>query len=170
VPAVTSPVVVVGATGVLRPAAELLVARGTPVLGVARTATGLAALGEVLGALFEPHPFDGVVPLELAVRPSGAIVYGPAVGDATIGALRQATDGPTVLVLTSAAAAPGPERWTVADLPPSPGVRRLVLGWTEDGAWHDAAAISAAAVDLLDAPVDQDRVLGVVRPWSGRPS
>lgn len=168
---VSRPVAVVGATGVLRPAAERLVERGVRVVGVARTIAALEAMRGALGDLFSPHPADTTAGCpELPLRLAGALAYGPAVGGRTVAALREATDGTVVLVLTSAAARPGREEWSVTDLPPMPGVRRLVLGWTASGRWHDATAISEAALDLLGADSDEDRVLGVVRPWAGRPT
>ncbi|MGN5634806.1 hypothetical protein [Streptomyces sp. AC154] len=126
---------------------------------------------------------------------TGALVYAPSGTPAAIEALTRdlVVSGPVVLVLTSKWAAPEafagqaaqaaqpgqPAQaapWTPDSLPassrPAPGCRRLVLGWHRDAGgarWHTSQEISAAALDLLDAPAARDSVLGTVRPWEERP-
>lgn len=167
----TSPVVVVGATRILRPAVERLVASATPVVGVARTRGDLTAMADGLGPGFTPLGVDATERAFAArIRvASGVVAYAPATGEPVLQALRSVSAGPVVLVVTSGVAEPGPVDWTVADLPPAPGVRRLVLGWAQRR-WHSPEEISSAALDLLAAESDEDRVLGAVRPWQDRPA
>lgn len=157
-------VLVVGATGVLAPAVPLLLDAGHDVVAVARTAADLAALSERYGDGVRTLVADATLSSFDPGRLDGAILYGPATSAATVSGVVATCDGPVVQVLTSAAADPG------RTLPPAePGVRRLLLGWTADGRWHDAAQISRAAVDRLLGDDEAETVLGVVRPWSGRP-
>ena len=147
-----SAVLVVGATGILAPAADALRARGLSVLGVARSGADLSA--------------DATTPAFVSVLPDrlgGALVYGPAVTWDVVAAVAARSDGAVVHVLTSAWAAPE------VSPPPAPdGVRRLVLGWRPDRTWHSPEEVSAAALALWDSAGAPD-VLGVVRPWSDRP-
>ncbi|MFN8193734.1 MAG: hypothetical protein U0R80_05540 [Nocardioidaceae bacterium] len=183
-----APVLVVGATGILEPLVRTLVDRGTRVVGVARDPGRLAALAADLGDRFTPRAGDARLSgtltslrdgpssvLAAGRRFAAAVAYAPAVdGDATA-IVADVADGPVVLVLTSATAAPASGEddhaaWSVDDLgPAAPGVRRLVLGWRADQTWHSSAEVSAAALDRLEATEDGDALLGEVRPWSERP-
>ncbi|MFE2374697.1 hypothetical protein [Streptomyces sp. NPDC059398] len=120
---------------------------------------------------------------------TGALVYSPALPPgAAASCLRGLLGGPCVLLLPSRWADPaeaavwghggaaGQGSWTPALLPPearpAEWVRPLVLGWrAEEGGtrWHTPEEISAAALELLDAPAPAAAVLGRVRPWAGRP-
>lgn len=187
----TGHVLVVGATRILRPAVTALAARGCAVTAVARSEDGLRRLvaetpgrvGPLVADVTTPG-FGGV--LHRATDRSGltgALVYAPSGTPEALEALTRdlVVSGPVVLVLTSGWAAPeasaeraGP--WTPDSLPassrPAPGCRRLVLGWHRDAGgvrWHTPQEISAAALDLLGAPAEQDSVLGTVRPWEERP-
>jgi hypothetical protein len=148
-------VLVVGATGILRPAAATLAAEGHRVTGVARDAssvpTGVAGLSA-----------DATVPAFVADGSwDAALVYGPAVSSASLEAIRAAVTGPVVRVLTSEAAAP--DRASALSEP-----YVLQLGWVPlTRRWHTAAEVSSAALQVLE---DGDsRGLGVVRPWEDRP-
>ncbi|WP_367048401.1 hypothetical protein [Streptomyces sp. Je 1-332] len=117
---------------------------------------------------------------------TGALVYASAMPPGTLAELvRPVVAGPVVLLVTSEWAAPShtntdSEAWlpNVLSAAASSGAvsRLLVLGWHGHGRghghtarWHTPQEISAAALALLDAPADQDAVLGRVRPWASRP-
>ncbi|KQZ85171.1 hypothetical protein ASD56_02045 [Microbacterium sp. Root166] len=151
----TRTVLVIGATGILAPAAGVLRERGDEVIGMSR------------------HGADGTIAVdaqrcnELAAtladkRWDDALVYGRAVTDSSLGYLRAATPGRCVLVRTSAAADPAHGILIV----PRDTVQ---LGWTagSEHRWHTPEEVSEAALTALD---DGDpRTLGTVRPWSDRP-
>lgn len=151
-------VLVVGASGILAPAAAELVARGDPVTGVGRTTpmpTGV-----------EPVHVDATDADALACaligRWDAVVAYQPATSDASLEVLR-ARAPRLVLVRTSAAAHP-----SLGDVRIAPDT--LLLGWIADDAgsrWHDARAVSAAALEVLDDGAGS--VLGTVRPWGDRP-
>lgn len=150
-------VVVVGAGGILAPAAAALAARGDEVTGIALSRAGIPA---------------GVVPLAVDAREAAAfdgaawdagIVYLPAVTEPSLAALASAVAGRLVRVEVSAAADP-----VHGEPHPQPDV--LLLGWADDdGAsrWHTPAEVSSAAVAVLDDGAG--RILGAVRPWDARP-
>ncbi|MFD6054270.1 hypothetical protein [Agromyces sp. NPDC060279] len=160
-------VLVVGASGILAPAAAQLAAAddGAPVTGVGRVrpmpsgveaiavdARDAAALRRALGAR----------------RWARAVVYAPAVTDASLPVLRAAVDGPVVLVRTSAEAAPSPEEPGAPA--PEPGPWTLQLGWAPGAGgarWHTPEEISDAALAVLRDGAG--RTLGAVRPWADRP-
>ncbi|MFS0895157.1 hypothetical protein [Microbacterium sp. 179-I 3D3 NHS] len=153
-------ILVVGASGILAPAASVLVSRGAAVTGVGRS---------------RPMP-DGVEAVHVDARDLGALdaalgsrrwdaalVYDPAVTESTLPRLAAAIDGRLVRVRTSAAADPAHgEPALLADT--------LQLGWHEEGdevRWHTPDEVSAAALVVFD---DGDPcTLGVVRPWERRP-
>lgn len=154
-------VLVVGATGILAPAASKLVAGGTAVTGLATgrrpaprgvnlTALDARSATEVAGALGE-HRFDA------------ALVYEPAVTTQSLAVLRTRVLGRLVIVRTSEAADPARGPFSVpSDI--------LQLGWTQErngSRWHTAEEVSEAALGVLQDGVG--RTLGVVRPWEGRP-
>lgn len=176
-----SPIIVVGATGIMRPLAVRLVGAGAVVIGVARSADQLAAMAAELGRKFVPVRWDTTGPGLIAALGKdlvhtdfgAAVAYGPAVGEESMKGLRAVTAGPVVQLLTSDVARPLPGEeaggWPLDRLSPAPGLRRLVLGWSRAGRWHSPAEVSTAALDLMQAPQDEDRLLGVVRPWKERP-
>lgn len=154
-------VLVVGATGILAPAAAALAARGDEVTGVARSAAGMP---------------DGVQALTVDARAAdafgtgrwqAALVYAPAVSDGSLEALRRVVDGRVVVVRVSAAADPARGEFAL-----EPEV--LQLGWAVDeGApsstrWHTPDEVSRAALAVLAD--GRGRVLGAVRPWPSRPA
>jgi hypothetical protein len=184
-------VLVIGATGILGPAVQTLVERGTSVVAVARDATALAELvqtsdGNGNGPSVTVRAVDARDAVALAgavdgLSLAGAIGYGPAVSADSWTVLARLVDGPVVQVLTSSATDPS--------RPPLPAptrpFARLILGWTADGRWHTPAEVSAAAVHVLDDaataasraqrtpvqrnPGQETPVLGRVRPWAERP-
>ncbi|WP_162240777.1 hypothetical protein [Leifsonia sp. Leaf264] len=154
-------VLVVGASGVLGPAATILASRDWRVTGVARN----RRLPDGVEALFVDAAQRERLEKALAGRRwDAAIVYAPALSDASLDVVRAAVDGAVVEVRVSAAADPALGEFVVL-----PNV--LQLGWRAEAdgstAWHDAAEISAAAVAVLDD--GRGRVLGAVRPWEHRP-
>jgi len=176
---------VIGATGILRPAAHHLLQHGVDVVAVGRDPARFDALREATadtpGTLIElpadaasrsfADELDALL-LRDSTTLSDVLAYAPATTVAVLTAL--SVDGaiPTVEVVTSAVARPGgPDRpWTLGDLPERPW-RRLVLGWWyRDGVptWHDADQISAAALAVRDGT--GDHLLGSVTPWSDRPT
>lgn len=154
-------VLVVGASGILAPAASALVERGAEVTGVShrrQSPTG------VDGLLVDAHDLTALDAVLGTARWSAAIVYAPAVTDHALPRIAEAVDGRVVLVRTSAAADPAHGNEPVL----APDV--LLLGWVDDGAstrWHTPREVSDAALEVLadGAP----RILGTVRPWERRP-
>lgn len=153
-------VLVVGASGILAPAAATLLGRGEAVVGVARrhrVPAGVEPL--LLDATDAAAVGDAIREREL----SAAIVYEPAVTDASLAVLRSHVPR-VVLVRTTAAVDPA------LGEPARPPADTLQLGWTafRNGTrWHCPEEVSAAAVDVLDDGAG--RTLGSIRPWSARP-
>ncbi|WP_144876289.1 hypothetical protein [Microbacterium sp. 1.5R] len=156
-----SSVLVVGASGILAPAASALMARGAAVTGLSRRGHAPAGVDALHLDARDLSALDAGLSAE---RWSEAIVYEPAVSAQTLRRIAAAVDGRLVLVRTSASADPAhgddPAR--------EPDV--LVLGWADDGAstrWHTPQEVSDAALEVLadGAP----RILGAVRPWERRP-
>lgn len=183
----TGAVLVVGGTAILRPAVVALRAAGRVVAVLSRSRDRLVALpagtAGVVGDLADPA---GLAPVLAAPgHLSAGLAYLPdaagAEGVPALAVLRAAVDGPLVVILTTAAAAAGPERPVDLDaiaanlrrrLVAAGDLRLLLLGWRpmRTGAparWHTPAEISAAALECLDDPTP--RLLGVVRPWTDRP-
>ena len=153
-------VLVVGATGILGPAADALAARGDTVLGVSRRGGGPAGSRGI--AVDAQDATALAVALE-DLAWDDAVVYGRTVNESSLAFLRGATPGRLVFVRTSAAADPALGELTV---PPD----TLQLGWTDEGAaarWHTPAEVSEAALAVLAD--GEPRTLGTVRPWSDRP-
>ena len=147
-------VLVVGASGILAPAAATLHARGDHVIGVARSGDGMPPGVEV-----------ALVDATVGPLPTGwdaALVYAPAVSAPTLDLLRAA--GRVVLVRGSRYADPALGELVV---PPD----TLQLGWhvAADGdvRWHTPTEVSVAAMEVLDS--GDGAVLGSVRPWDHRP-
>lgn len=159
---------VVGGAGILAPAAQALGADGTTVLIVGRRQRESA-----------PRPwamFDARSAREWSSRRAGldgwagasVIAYEPAVSSESLDVLTADTVEPRVLVRPSAVAAPEGADDAAFTIPELAGWTQVVLGWHPDGSWHDSAEISAAALDAWRTGCS--RVLGIVRPWEGRPS
>lgn len=133
-------ILVVGATGILRPAVASLVAQGWTVYALARSAAELAVLAHASDAssvAVVPVAVDytDVTALRAALQAAlgaalpdsvggidAALIYAPAAGAETLAVLRRAVAGQTVELLTSAAAEPAhavdPERRVAADAEP----------------------------------------------------
>ena len=152
---------VIGASGILAPAAAALVRAGDAVTGVGRT---------------RPVP-EGVETLHLDARSAPALayaiadrhfdralVYAPAVTADSLSALAGAVSGRTVLIRTSASADPARGELVLPE-------DTLQLGWTdtESGGvrWHSPEQVSDAALAVLSD--GRARVLGRVRPWGDKP-
>ena len=156
-------VLVVGATGILRPAVVALAARGDDVTGVGR---GVAGIPDGVRALAVDARDRDALAATLGGRNwDRAIVYRNVVRAESLPEIELRVEGRLVLVRTSGAADP-----VRGEPSQRPGV--LQLGWTGDGAggtrWHTPEEISAAALEVFDD--GQYRMLGVVRPWDERPA
>jgi hypothetical protein len=154
-------VLVVGASGILAPAASALVERGAAVTGISR---GRHAPAGVNGLHVDAHDLPALDAALGAARWTAAIVYAPAVTAQTLPRVAEAVDGRVVHVRTSAAADPalGIEPALVPDV--------LLLGWVDDGGstrWHTPQEVSDAALEVLADGAS--RILGTVRPWERRP-
>ncbi|MFT4083742.1 MAG: hypothetical protein QM638_14265 [Nocardioides sp.] len=159
------PVLVVGATGALRPAALVLVRDGRPVAGLSRRSGPDTGIDHVAADWSDAAALEGA--LETAGPFSDALVYAPGAGPSVADAVRRHTDGTVVLTLTSAAAAPPPLDFDLERLR-RPGFVLLQLGWASGPRWHTPAEISEGA--LMALADGRSRVLGRVRPWSERPA
>lgn len=169
------PVLVFGATGILRPAVAELARRGATVLAVARSWEDLDRLAREHSGTVVPVAVDhgDVAALLAAVRgagsPASALAYAPHGDERTWQALRLLVAGPVVQLLTTVQFAP--VAGDAERLPARPGCagdwHRLLLGWTRDRSWHTPAQVSLAALAALDGR--RDGILGSVRPWSDRP-
>ena len=167
---------VIGATGILAPAATQLRRQGQ-VIGVARR------------AVHRQTP-DGQADLAVNARDhvalarslhdlswDDAVVYAPTMSADSLRYVRERTPGRVVLVCTTEWADPQGGY----EMPPQHSVGEgalliLQLGWREDLAaarsagesvWHSETEISEAALQVLES--GQASVLGVIRPWSDRP-
>jgi hypothetical protein len=152
-------VLVIGATGILAPAAEALRERGARVIGVSR-AGGFADGDDVAVDARDAAAMSAALQERTW---TDAVAYGPAVSDASLAWVRRATPGRCVEVRTSAAADPA---LGILIVPTD----TLQLGWHagESGnGWHDPEEVSAAALEVLAD--GRGRILGAVRPWSDRP-
>lgn len=153
-------ILVVGASGILAPAASALVARGARVTGISRSRPVPSG---VVPLRLDAHDFRELDHALAEARWDVALVYEPAVTAETLHRIVSAVDGRTVLVRTSAAADP-------ARGEPAPVRNTLLLGWTRSASgirWHTPQEVSDAALDVLDD--GSFRVLGAVRPWADRP-
>ncbi|MEO5921729.1 MAG: hypothetical protein ABIQ01_11375 [Pseudolysinimonas sp.] len=155
-------VLVVGATGILRPAVEALAARGDDVTGVSR---GVAGIPDGVRALAVDARDREALAATLGGRSwDRAIVYRNVVRAESLPEIELRVEGRLVLVRTSDPADPARGEPTERS-----GV--LQLGWTDDGSggtrWHTREEISAAALAVLED--GEYRMLGVVRPWRDRP-
>ncbi len=185
-PAQGAAVLVVGATGILRPAVGTLLARGVCVLAVARDGDRLMRLADsthgrpdqLLTLAYDAADASFPVAVEASLTAAGlrldtAVTYSPASRREVLDELAATAPGGLVEILTSNVAAPrGSDRsWQLADLPPgSPRWRRLVLGWHRQvcgSRWHTPDEVSSAALHALDSA--GDHLLGVVSPWEDGP-
>jgi NAD(P)-dependent dehydrogenase (short-subunit alcohol dehydrogenase family) len=167
-------VLVTGATGILRPAVDVLAARGNRVHALARGAAALASHRNVVPVVADfKHPESVRRALDRLKRMDAAVLYLPGAGDEITRLIAAAVDGPVVELFTSRWGEPsnGEDAPSIAavDLP-SVGVA-LLLGWTYDPdggvRWHTAAEISKAALEALDTR--RPAQLGTLRPWRDRP-
>lgn len=154
-------VLVVGAGGILAPAATSLVAGGADVTGIGRS----RAMPEGVHALFVDATDAAALRTALGDRRfDEALVYGRTVTDASMRALRERVASRVAFVRTSAGADPANGDLDVPD-------DVLQLGWHEqpDGTtrWHTPVEVSELALAVLGD--GRPRILGVVRPWSARP-
>ncbi len=155
-------VLVVGATGILRPAVVALAAAGHDVTGVSR---GIAGIPDGVRALAVDARDRQALAATLGGRHwDRAIVYRNVVRADSLPEIELRVEGRLVLVRTSGAADPARGE---------PVVRSSVLqlGWADDGSggtrWPPRGEISAAALTVLED--GEYRMLGVVRPWRDRP-
>ncbi|WP_457101906.1 hypothetical protein [Microbacterium sp. P5_E9] len=148
-------VLVIGATGILAPAASVLRDRGERVVAVS-----LHGAHDTIAV--DAQRADELAASLSAERWDDALVYGPAVTDSSLACVRAATPGRCVLVRTSAAADPA---LGILIIPRD----TVQLGWTSaaEHRWHTPEEVSDTALATLadGAP----RTLGAVRPWSDRP-
>ncbi|WP_435748944.1 hypothetical protein [Microbacterium sp. PMB16] len=154
-------ILVVGASGILAPAASALVERGAEVTGISRRRHSPAGVN---GLHVDAHDLPALDAALGAARWTAAIVYEPAVTALSLPRIQAAIDGHVVLVRTSAAADPA------NDDEPAPASGVLLLGWVDDGAstrWHTPREVSDAALEVLAD--GEPRILGTVRPWEHRP-
>lgn len=160
-------VLVVGATGILRPAAVALAASGVTVLAVARTRQDLERLAQAAPGVV-PVVADCLRPEEVVAalattgpRPLSGLCYCPAADAAGRRALAALVDGPLLQLLPSAWAEPDAAA-------PDAGGPVLQLGWTGvPPRWHTPDEVSTAALEAWRE--GRDAVLGRVRPWADRP-
>ena len=155
-------VLVVGATGILRPAVATLAGRGDDVTGVSR---GVAGIPDGVRALAVDARDRDALAATLGGRHwDRAIVYRNVVRSESLPEIELRVEGRLVLVRTSGADDP-------AKGEPMPRPNVLQLGWTDDGSggtrWHTREEISRAALEVFDD--GEYRMLGVVRPWADRP-
>lgn len=175
-------VLVIGATGVLRPSVRQLVSHPRSVVAVARSQRKLDQLADDLRSpwlrTLAHDARDPVLPDVLdklqhqeQITVTDALVYGPATTSAVIERLADRIPGTVVEILTSHAANPAHrERWDARPPVRRTNHRRLLLGWQHvDGKcqWHDSARISESSLAMLTGRSDQ--ILGTVTPWSERP-
>ena len=151
----------VGGTGILAPAAAALVASGSAVTVVGRGGRPAPPGSE----LREADARDAsALASALGEREwDRALVYGGAIAEDAVGVVRSRVAGRCVTVRTSAAVDPAlGEPRIPSDV--------LQLGWTADvpARWHTPEEVSAAAIEVLAD--GEPRILGVIRPWGGRPS
>ncbi|WP_061016431.1 hypothetical protein [Microbacterium sp. CCH5-D1] len=153
------PILIVGASGVLAPAAAALVARGEQVTGIARHRPMPIGVEELC---IDATDADAVRSAIGDRRWPVIVVYVRAVGPESLSVLEAAAER-MVLVRTSDAVAPAlGEPFVPRDV--------LQLGWTsgpDASRWHTATEISAAAIEVLDT--GEARTLGAIRPWERRP-
>ncbi|PDQ35989.1 MAG: hypothetical protein B5766_02255 [Candidatus Lumbricidophila eiseniae] len=156
-----STTLVIGASGVLAPAAAKLVRTGDTVTGVSLRRPVPTGVEHVLVDARSVSAFSSAINERCWNR---AVVYAPAVSSGVLKRLDSAVEGVIVLVRTTAAVTD-----TVGRLELPPGT--LQLGWTDapDGKtrWHTPEEISQAALEVLNN--GRATVLGRITPWADRP-
>ena len=185
----TERILVLGGTGILRPAVLSLCASGRSVTVVSRHAHRLESLaaesaaarlsGSVAGVCCDylnPQTLSAALAsgVDQVKRYVSALLYCPDAGEDTLAVVGRAVSGPVVLLLTSRWDEPG-RRTEKACYPLIAGiepqrVRYVLLGWRMDPAgnrWHSAEEVSEAALLALNS--NEDVKLGVTRPWGSRP-
>lgn len=175
-------VLVVGGTGMLRPAVHQLLERGLKVVAVARN-PGRAAPDGTLGARFVAVVADWRDPASLvdAVqaatsghRATQLIIWAHSPHrEALMSELERVAAADAVVVHVWGSAGKDPREALVAQKDPTPGcaVRDVVLGYIEeDGVsrWLTHAEISTGVLGALDGP-DGTHLVGQVDPWDQRP-
>lgn len=181
------PIVVIGGTGMLRPAVHRLVADGGHVVVVARRPqrafTGEPAPWQASGGQLVPVTADwadpGHLADEVAVATEGvaaraviAWIHGPYHEDVLAALDRTLARTAVVVQLWGSALGDpteGPAPPAMAASPRS--YRRVVLGYVREGSrsrWLTDEEISAGALRALDDP-SPVQVVGQVTPWSQRP-
>jgi hypothetical protein len=172
---------VLGATGALRPAALALASSGATVIAWARRPEGLTSFAEaaqVPVALVAVDYHDAcavalaLAELTAAAPLDGALLYCPDAHRDVVAAFSAAVDGPVVCLVPSSAAQPVADtEFDLAAVDVPAGSRRLVMGWVEElgvARWHTPEEISAAALEVLST--GRDSLLGHIRPWHHRPT
>lgn len=142
---------------------------------LARSSADLAGLAEQCDGVVQPVAVDYADVERLRSALTGpfdaALIYAPQASAAVSALLRAAVSGPLIELVTSAAAEPNTddEPFDPAAQPSEAGQRwTVLLGWRADRTWHAPAEVSAAALRALDER--RNVVLGLVRPWSDRPT
>lgn len=168
---------VVGGTGILRPAAETLAGRGWMVTVLARGATDEGPRRFAAAVDAGDAPALGAA-LDAAISARGpfdlALVYAPFAPAASMEAIAGRVQGRLIYVLTSRWGAPDAD---LADrdswAPDGAGnlTQRVTLGWTREPAgprWHTSEEVSRAALDAIESGA-RETTLGTLRPWSESP-
>jgi hypothetical protein len=168
---------VVGGTGILRPAAQTLAQRGWRVTVLARGATDeppgwFAAAVDVMDTPALGAALDDAIsargPFDLA------LVYAPTAPATSMQAIAGHVKGRLIYVLTSEWGAPDADRAARdAWAPDGAGhpTQRVTLGWTygaEGARWHTPEEVSSATLDALESDASET-TLGTLRPWTDRP-
>ncbi len=166
---------IVGATGVLRPAALMCAGAGWTVLAVARRTDPLDELAAASGGRAIPVPFDVFDPAAV----EAALASGPLAGgadqavfyiagehdeteNAAVDLIGRAVTGNVVRILNSRWAPPGDLPLDNGRWPRPPNRLHLLLGTKADGrTWHTPEEISAVALSVLRT--GKDRTLGELR-------
>ena len=165
---------VVGGTGILRPAVQSLAGRGRLVTALARGATDepprrFAAAVDVNDAAALGSALDGAIsargPFELA------LVYAPSAPAASMEAIAGRVSGRLIYVLTSEWGAPDADManrnaWS----PDGAGdiTQRVTLGWTygpEGARWHTPEEVSSATLDAFERGT-REATVGTLHPWN----
>jgi hypothetical protein len=169
---------VVGGTGILRPAVETLEGRGWQVTVLARGVTDEPPHRFAAAVDAADAPALGVA-LDDAISARGpfglALVYAPFAPASSMAAIAERISSHLIYVLTTEWEAPGADRaerdaWA----PHGAGglTQRVTLGWTqgsEGPRWHTPEEVSQAALDAIERST-REITLGTLRPWSDRPS
>ena len=171
---------VVGGTGILRPAAEELARRGHTVTVVARhpvdeTPQIFAASVDVRSTRALKATLDDAI---AARGPFGlGLVYAPFAPASSMEAIAKRSSDRLIYVLTSQWAAPNADRTERDGWAPDGACGRhltqhIILGWkygTEGPRWHTPEEVSFGVLAAIEHG-SHETTLGTLRPWSERPS